>query len=118
MLTQKIARQSIAETRLPPTIGPSAIAIPKTDPQAPIACARSRGSVKVLVMIESATGVSIEAPTACRARKATSRPTLGARLQSPEAAANMPRPRTKVRRRPKRSPTEPEKISMLASTTV
>ena len=51
------------ETSAPPTIGPSAIEMPNTAPQMPTACARSRGSVKVLVMIDIATGFSIEAPT-------------------------------------------------------
>ena len=35
----------------------------KTAPHTPTACARSRGSVKVLVMIDMATGLSIAAPT-------------------------------------------------------
>ena len=38
--------------------------MPNTAPQTPTACARSRGSVKVLVMIDIATGFIIEAPTA------------------------------------------------------
>ena len=64
MLIQKIDRQPSEETSAPPTIGPSAIEIPNTAPQTPTACARSRGSVKVLVMIDIATGLSIEPPTA------------------------------------------------------
>ena len=46
----------------------------------PIAGARSRGSVKTLVMIDIATGLSIEPPSACSIRKAISHPTEGARL--------------------------------------
>ena len=63
-LIQKIDRQPTEETSVPPTIGPSAIEMPNTAPQTPTACARSRGSVKVLVMIDMATGFIIEPPTA------------------------------------------------------
>ena len=49
---------------MPPTIGPRAIETPNTAPQTPTACARSRGSVKVLVTIDMATGFIIEPPTA------------------------------------------------------
>ena len=49
---------------VPPTIGPSAIERPNMPPHTPTAWARSRGSVNVLVMIDIATGLSIEAPTA------------------------------------------------------
>ena len=103
---------------MPPTIGPSAIEMPNTAPQTPTACARSRGSVKVLVMIDIATGFSIEPPTACSTRNATSSSTLGARLHSSEATENTVRPATKVRLRPNRSAVEPENISRLAITTV
>ena len=92
--------------------------MPNTAPQTPTACARSRGSVKVLVMIDIATGFSIEPPTACSTRNATSRPTLGARLHSSEASENTVRPMTKMRLRPNRSAVEPESISRLAITTV
>ncbi len=48
----------------------------------PIALARARRSVKVLLTIDSATGLSIDPPRACRQRKATSAVTLVARLHS------------------------------------
>ena len=99
-------------------IGPSAIDAPKTAPQTPTACARSRGSVNVLVMIAIATGLSIEAPMPCRTRKATSSSTVGARLHSSDASENTPRPMTNVRLRPSRSAIEPENSSRLAITTV
>ena len=103
---------------MPPTIGPSAIETPNTAPQTPTAWARSRGSVKVLVMIDIATGFIIEAPTAWSTRNATSSSTLGARLHRSDASVNTLRPVTKVRRRPNRSAVEPENISRLAITTV
>ena len=64
MLSQKIARHPIADTSAPPTIGPSAIEIPNTAPHTPTAWARSRGSVNVLVMIDIATGLSMQPPSA------------------------------------------------------
>ena len=51
--------------------------MPTTPPHTPMARARSRGSVKVLVMIDIATGLSIEPPTACTMRNAISQPRLG-----------------------------------------
>jgi hypothetical protein len=117
-LIRKMARQSSEDTSVPPTIGPSAIEMPNTAPHTPTACARSRGSVKVLVMIDIATGLSIEAPTAWRTRNTTRSSTLGARLHNSDATANTVKPRTKVRLRPKRSAIEPESMSRLAITTV
>ena len=118
MLIQKMERHPTVVTSRPPTTGPRAMLTPMTAPQTPIAWARSRGSVKVLVMIDMATGFSIEPPIAWTIRKATRRPRLGARLHSIEPATNTNRPMTKVRRRPKRSAVEPESISRLASTSV
>ena len=87
-------------------------------PHTPIARARSRGSVKVLVMIDIATGLSIDPPSACSIRNRPARPSLGARLHSSEPSVNSDRPTWKVRRRPSRSAVEPDSISRLASTSV
>jgi hypothetical protein len=81
-LTQKIARQPTEAIRAPPTIGPSLM--PNTLPQIPIARARSAASVKVLLTIDSATGLSIDPPIACSTRNATSQSSPGARLHSRE----------------------------------
>ncbi len=116
MLTQKMLRQPTALTSRPPTTGPSAMDRPTTPPQIPIALARSVRSVKVFVMIDIATGLSIEPPTACTIRKATSAPRLGARLHSREPRVNSARPAWKVRRRPTRSAVDPASISRLAIT--
>ena len=72
MLSQKIACQPIASTSAPPTTGPRAIESPTVPPQMPIARARSRASRTVLVMIDIATGFSIEPPIACSIRAAMS----------------------------------------------
>ena len=118
MLIQKTARQSIACTSRPPTNGPLAMLIPATPPHQPIARARSRGSVKTLVTIDIATGFSMLPPTAWIMRKAISQPRPGAIEQSAEPIVKVSRPTWKVRRRPKRSPTEPESIKRQAITSV
>ncbi|KPM53621.1 hypothetical protein ACG83_23635 [Frankia sp. R43] len=92
MLIQKIERQPTHSTRTPPSTGPSAMLIPTTAPQTPMARARSRGSVNVFVMIDIATGLSIEPPTACTIRNATSQCRLGAMLHSREPRVNSARP--------------------------
>ena len=77
MLTQNTPRQPTESTSAPPRIGPSAIDRPNTLPHIPIARARSPGSVNVLVTIAIATGLSMDPPTACSARKAISQPSPG-----------------------------------------
>ena len=69
-------------------------------------------------MIDIATGLSIEPPTACSARKATSQPSEGATEHSAEARVNSTRPTWKTRRRPSRSAVDPDSISRLAITSV
>ena len=118
MLIQKIDRHPTEVTRTPPTTGPSAMDTPTTAAQIPTAWARSRGMVKVFVMIDIATGFSIDPPTAWTMRKTMRKPRLGARLQSREPAAKVKSPMTNVRRRPRRSAVEPEIMSRLASTSV
>ena len=117
-LTQKMPRQPTVSTSRPPVIGPSAMLSPTTPPQTPMALARSLGSMKVLVMMDIATGFSIEPPTACTIRNATSQPSPGATLHSSEPSAKVARPVWKVRRLPSRSAVDPDSISRLASTSV
>ena len=116
--TQKTERQLPASTSAPPSTGPIAMLRPITPAHRPIACARSRASVNVLRMIDIATGLSIEPPTACTMRKTISSCTLGARLQSSEPSVNSTSPSLKTRARPNRSAIEPDSISRLASTSV
>ena len=118
MLIQKIARQPIESMSAPPTTGPSARLIPTTPPQMPMAWARSRGSVKTFVMIDIATGLSMLPPTAWTIRNAISQPRPGARLHSNDPSVKTTRPVWNVRRRPIRSPVEPESSNRLASTNV
>ncbi len=117
-LSQKIERQPTVSTSSPPTSGPAAIEMPTTAPHTPIARARSRESVKVLVMIDMATGLSMDPPTACTIRAAISRFRSGAREQSREPSENTTRPAMKTRLRPIRSAVEPASISRDARTRV
>jgi hypothetical protein len=57
---QRIQGELLKLTRAPPSTGPRAMLRPSTAPQTPIARARSARSVKVLVMMDMATGLSLE----------------------------------------------------------
>ena len=114
--TQKIDRQPMDWTSRPPRIGPEAALTPNVAPQMPIATARSLASVKVLERIESEFGLSIEPPIACSMRKTISEPRLGARLHNSDPVEKITRPIWNMRRRPIRSPVEPERINRLAIT--
>ena len=94
------------------------MARPNTPPQTPMARARSRGSVNVLAMIDTATGFIIEPPTAWTMRNATSQPRPGARLHSSEPRVNVASPIWKTLRRPNRSAVDPARMRTLAMTTV
>ena len=76
-LIQNTARQSTSSISAPPTIGPSAIEMPTTPPQTPIARARSTRPVNTWVMIDIATGFIIEPPMACRNRARDQRLDVG-----------------------------------------
>ncbi|CAM5677352.1 hypothetical protein SFUMM280S_07552 [Streptomyces fumanus] len=118
-LTQKIERQPTDSTSRP-AAGQRPGGHGDADHRAPhpIARARSRGSVKVLVMIDMATGLSIEPPTACTIRNTTSEVRSGASEHSTEPAVNSTRPVMKTRLRPIRSAVEPASISSEARTRV
>ena len=117
-LIQKIERQPTEPTSSPPISGPSAMLTPTTAAHTPTAWARSFGLVKVLVMMDMATGLSIDPPTAWIMRNTTRRVRLGARLHSSEPPEKIRSPATKVRLRPNRSAVEPDSIRRLASTRV
>ena len=117
-LIQNTDRQPIHSISRPPTIGPSAIDMPTTPPQTPSARARSTRPTNTCEMSDSATGFSIEPPTACMKRAAISISIVGARLHSSDPSAKTVSPIWKVRLRPKRSPAAPDRISSDASTSV
>ena len=118
MFAQKIPRHPTLPTRIPPTMGPSAMDRPETPSQTPIALARSFGALKMLVMMPRAAGASMLPPTPCSTRNAISHARLGARLHSQEPSVNRLRPTWKIVRRPILSAAAPENISRLASTIV
>ena len=82
----------------------------------PMARARSALSVNVLVMMDIATGLSMDPPMAWSMRKAISQPRPGARLHRADPTVKVARPIWKTRRRPTRSAVAPDSISRLAST--
>jgi hypothetical protein len=69
-------------------------------------------------MIDMATGLSIEPPTACTIRNATSVSRFGATEHRAEPAVKTTRPAMKTRLRPIRSAVEPASISSAARTSV
>jgi hypothetical protein len=91
---------------IPPRRGPMASAIAETPAQIPIAMPRSR-TAKVAEMIESVAGIINAAPTPWTARAEISSDALEERPQKSDDAVNTTRPITKIRRRPRRSPSLP-----------
>ena len=87
----------------PPTNGPMATARPPMAPQAPSAAARRSGRTAWLNRV-SERGMIMAPPAPCTARAATSTPMLGASAATADAAVNSAMPATKIRRRPRRSP--------------
>ena len=118
MLIQKMERQPTDPTSSPPTTGPRAMLTPMTAPHTPMACARSRGSVNVLVMIDMATGLSIDPPMACTMRKITSVVRFGARLHSSDPATKVEEADHERPAPARRSAVEPESMRRLARTRV
>src|SRR5882757_3106464 len=114
--TQKTLRQPSVSTSNPPRTGPAAVDNPLVAPQMPTAWARDRGSVNVLVMIARLAGVIMALPAPCTARNAINIPSDGANPQQAEAAINTPSPSPNSRRRPNRSPSEPQRNRTLART--
>jgi hypothetical protein len=117
-LTQKMARQPTPPTKAPPRIGPSASARPDTEPNTPMALARSARPGNVVATIDIATGLSIVPPAPCSTRAAISQPMPGASPHSSEPRPKAARPAWKTRRRPNRSAADPASTRKLASTRV
>lgn len=78
-----------------------------TNPNTPIARARSAGSVNVVMMIESTAGAMIAPPTPCNARAATNVACEPEIPQRSEANVKRESPTMNTRLRPKRSPALP-----------
>ena len=78
-----------------------------TNPKTPIALARSAGSVKRVIISESATAETTAAPNPCTARATISISCEVARPQAADASVKTTIPMRKRRRWPKRSPRRP-----------
>ena len=93
------ARQETSSTSQPPSTGPTAIAVPLSADQAPMAFALSFPSNDAPTIASDA-GTRSAPPAPCTARAATSCPGPGARAHQTEAAAKIAAPRTKTHRLP------------------
>ncbi len=102
-LSQKIQCHDTPSAMAPPTSGPMAIARPAMPPHAPSASARRSGGTAADRIVRLS-GVTNAPPTPWMARATISTSLDGARAAAAEAAVKMARPMTKMRRRPKRSP--------------
>ena len=105
--TRKIQFQVSASVRIPPSSTPIEPPPAATNPNTPIAFARSAGSVKSVTMSESATAETTAPPRPCTARAPISTSCEPARPQASEAVVKSTIPMTKSRRWPKRSPSLP-----------
>jgi hypothetical protein len=101
----------------PPTSGPRATAAPPIAPQMPRAALRRSGGTEALSRV-SDSGMIMAPPAPWMARASTSTEMLGAMAASADAAVNTAMPRTKMRRRPKRSPMAAADISSTAKVRV
>ena len=106
-LTRKIQCQSRTSVRIPPASTPMAPPPERTKPKIPIAFARSAGSVKSIIVSESATAATSAPPRPCTARATTSWPCVVARPQASEARVKSAIPVRNMRRCPNRSPSRP-----------
>ena len=79
----------------------------RTKPKIPIALARSAGSVKSVMISESATADTSAPPSPWTARAPTSMPCVVARPHASEAAVKSAIPARNIRRCPSRSPRRP-----------
>ena len=106
-LTRKTQCQLSVSVRTPPSSTPMLPPAAITNPKKPIAFVRSIGSVKSIMISESATADTTAPPRPCTARAATSIPCDVESAQRSDAAVKRPIPLTKRRRWPKRSPSRP-----------
>ncbi len=102
----------------PPAMGPTAMPMPETPAQMPMALARSLGSVKVLVRIERVAGMMMAPPTPMSDRVAMSCDAEPAKADNTEPVPKIMSPMLSAFLRPKRSPRLPAVSSSPANTKV
>ena len=112
-LIQKIHCHASPSATAPPITGPLATARPVRPCSAPIAAPRFSGG-KAAPTSVSESGMTAAAPMPWTARAAISVPASGASAQAADANENKARPATKIRRRPKRSPSADAVINSTA----
>ena len=106
-LTRKIQCQSSTSVRTPPSRTPIEPPPEATKPKTPIAFARSAGSVKSVIVSESATAETTAPPIPCTARAPTSISCEVAKPHAADASVKSAIPSRNSRRCPKRSPKRP-----------
>ena len=115
MLMKKIHCQPGPSTSRPPISQAAVAPIPPREPQMPRALLRSGPSSNVVMMIESAVGVMIAAPTPWNARAPISADGDQASPQRSDAPVKTTTPIMKTRRRPSRSAARPPSRSRPAN---
>ncbi len=116
--TRKIDPHQKCSSSRPPVTGPAATARPVTPDQMPIARARSRMSVKTLMMMASVAGKMRAAPTPMKALAPISCSALCESAARTDVSANTTSPSCRARRRPFRSPKYPNASSSAEKTNV
>ena len=106
-LTRKIQFQANRSVSTPPRSTPAVPPPESTKPKMPIALARSAGSVKIVMISESATTDTMAPPKPCTALATTRNSFEPASPQASEVAVNSARPMRNSRRRPNRSLSRP-----------
>jgi hypothetical protein len=116
-LSQKIHCHAMPSVTAPPTSGPSAIARPAMPLQAPRARPRWEAGTASVRSVRLS-GVTIAPPMPWNARAAISSSIDGASAAAADPTVNRPMPATKMRRRPKRSPSAAPVSSSTANVSV
>ncbi len=105
--TMKMACQSKRSSSSPPAMGPMPTAAPATAAQMPMALARSAGSGNTWVSSDSVDGMMQAPPMPMSPRHAVRVVASPAVAAMAEANPKMPRPTSRMRWRPNRSPRLP-----------
>ena len=112
-LTKKIHSHPRCSVITPPTTGPTATANPVVAPHSPIAVPRSLGANSWAIRASEVANI-IAPPRPCTARATLSTVGEPASPQTNDETTNTAMPVTKTRRRPSRSPSEPDASSSVA----
>ena len=115
-IAMKMLAQLKCSSSQPPTIGPSAMAIPALAPHRPMARARSARPVKTLVISESVAGKIIAAPSPITDRDGDELRGAGGEAAATLATPKTASPASSIPLRPIRSDRLPEVSSRAAKT--